>query len=245
VRILIVDDEPLARARLKALVTELGAGEVVGEAGNGRAALDAVAASAPQAILLDIRMPGMDGLEVARHLAGLERPPAVIFTTAYDDHALAAFEANAVDYLLKPIRRERLSAALAKARSLTRAQLAEVVATDGAGGGVRTHVSATLQGNLKLVPVEEVRYFRAEHKYVTARYPEGELVLDEALTALEEEFAGVFLRVHRAALVAVAHVRGLERDTEGRHCVRLDGVAETVEVSRRLLPQVRRALRGS
>jgi two-component system response regulator AlgR len=244
VKILVVDDEPPARARLKALVTELDAGEIVGEAANGRAALDAVAATAADVVLLDIRMPGMDGLEVAHHLAGLERPPAVIFTTAYDDHALAAFEANAVDYLLKPIRRERLSAALAKARSLTRAQLAEVAVTDGPDGGARTHVSATLHGNLKLVPVEAVRYFRAEHKYVTARYPEGELVLDEPLSALEEEFAGGFLRVHRGALVAVDHVRGLERDAEGRHCVRLDGVPEVVEVSRRLLPQVRRALRG-
>ena len=243
-KILIVDDEPPARARLKALLAELGAGPVVGEAAHGAAALDAVAATGADLVLLDIRMPGMDGLEAAHHLAGLEHPPAVIFTTAYDDHALAAFDANAVDYLLKPIRRERLEAALAKASGLTRAQAAGLAAAAD-GGAARTHVSATLHGNLKLVPVDEVRYFRAEHKYVTARHPDGELVLDESLSALEEEFAGRFLRVHRNALVALPHVRALERDAAGQHCVALDAIPETVEVSRRMLPQVRKALRRS
>ncbi len=238
-----MDDEPPARARLKGLLGEIGAGTVVGEAGHGAAALHAVSATGADVVLLDIRMPGMDGLEAARHLARLERPPAVIFTTAYDAHALAAFEANAVDYLLKPIRRERLEAALAKARSLTRAQIAELASTVSPGSA-RTHVSATLHGNLKLVPVDEVRFFRAEHKYVTARHPDGELVLDEALSALEKEFAGRFLRVHRNALVAVAHVRGLDRDSQGRYCVRLDAVDETVEVSRRMLSQVRKSLRS-
>lgn len=242
-RVLVVDDEPLARARLCSLIEEIPETEVVGEAGNGRDAVERAGALAPDVVLLDIRMPGMDGLEAARHLARLERPPAVIFTTAYDAHALAAFEANAVDYLLKPIRRERLEAALAKARSLTRAQIAELASTVSPGSA-RTHVSATLHGNLKLVPVDEVRFFRAEHKYVTARHPDGELVLDEALSALEKEFAGRFLRVHRNALVAVAHVRGLDRDSQGRYCVRLDAVDETVEVSRRMLSQVRKSLRS-
>ena len=241
-KILVVDDEPPARARLKSLLAEMEGAQVVGEAGHGAAALDAVTATGAEVVLLDIRMPGMDGLEAAAHLARLEQPPAVIFTTAYDAHALEAFEANAVDYLLKPIRRERLEAALAKAGSLTRAQLRQV-AGEVEPGTSRTHVSATLHGNLKLVPVELVRYFRAEHKYVTARHPEGELVLDEALSALEEEFAGRFLRVHRNALVACAHVRGLERDGEGRHCVLFDGIEDRVEVSRRMLAQVRKTLR--
>ena len=167
----------------------------------------------------------------------------MIFTTAYDAHALAAFEANAVDYLLKPIRRERLAAALAKARSLTRVQLSDIAATMP-GSGPRSHVSATLHGNLRLVPVGDVRFFRAEHKYVTARFPDGELVLDESLSALEQEFGTRFLRVHRNALVALDHVRGLERDARGYHCVSFDGVDDKVEVSRRMLAQVRKVLRA-
>lgn len=242
-KILIVDDEPLARTRLKGLIEEAKAGEVVGEAGNGRAALDAVQRTGAEVVLLDIRMPEMDGLEAARHLGKLESPPALVFTTAYDAHALAAFEANAVDYLLKPIRKDRLATALAKAKSLSRAKLLDLASEQGVSQGVRTHVSATLQGNLKLVPVDQVRYFRAEHKYVTARHPEGELVMDEALSALEEEFGARFLRVHRNALVALAHVRGLERDDGGRQCVVFDGLDDRVEVSRRMLATVRKSLR--
>ena len=245
-KILVVDDEPLARARLKALLAEIGVGDLVGEAGNGGDALAAVAALGAEVVLLDIRMPGMDGLETARHLAGMPSPPAVIFTTAYDTHALAAFEASAVDYLLKPIRRERLEAALGKARGLTGVQLRALGGAVAASGetGARTHVSASLHGNLKLVPVDEVRFFRAEHKYVTARHPSGELVLDESLGVLEAEFEDRFLRVHRNALVGLAHVRALERDGQGRPCVRLDGVDEWIEVSRRMLAKVRRVLRA-
>jgi len=245
-RILIVDDEPPARARLAHLIAEGNLGEVVGEAAHGRAALEAAAEHEPDIVLLDIRMPGMDGLEVAHHLAGFEQPPAVIFTTAYDAHALAAFEANAVDYLLKPIRLERLHEAIERARRVTRAQLGEIARPHGARPrAARTHVSATLHGRLRLVPIEEIRYFRAEHKYVTAGYPGGELVIEDSLASLEEEFGARFLRVHRNALVARAHVRGLERTDDGRTVVRLDGVGESIEVSRRLSGTVRRALRGS
>jgi two-component system response regulator AlgR len=245
-KILIVDDEPLARSRLLAMITELAAGEVVGEADNGADALRAVEQASPDIVLLDIRMPGMDGIEVARHLAALPRPPAVIFTTAYDSHALAAIEANAVDYLLKPIRKARLESALDRATSLTRAQLAGLGEVSGEGDGerARTHISATLHGNLQLVPLGAIRFFRAEHKYVTACYPEGQLIIEDSLSALEEEFGERFLRVHRNALVAKAHVRGLERDASGRQYVRLDGVEEPVEVSRRLTAQVRRLLKS-
>jgi two-component system response regulator AlgR len=241
-KILVVDDELPARTRLKALIDELQIGEVVGEAAHGAAAIEMVERVRAEVVLMDIRMPGMDGLEAARHLARMLHPPAVIFTTAYDAHALQAFEANAVDYLLKPIRRERLQAALAKARTLTSAQGADVALAFGPRG-VRTHVSATFNGNLRLVPVAQVCFFRAEHKYVTARFADGELVLDESLSALEDEFEGLFLRVHRNALVAIAHVRALDRDADGRQCVRCEGVPDAVEVSRRMLSQVRKALR--
>jgi two-component system, LytTR family, response regulator AlgR len=250
-KIIIVDDEPLARSRLLAMITELDAGEVVGEADNGHDALRLVEQVTPDIVLLDIRMPGMDGIEVARHLAATLRPPAVIFTTAYDSHALAAIESNAVDYLLKPIRKPRLQAALERATSLTRAQLAglEAVAQEHASGQVhprtRTHISATLHGNLQLLPLGEIRYFRAEHKYVTARHPDGQLIIEDTLSALETEFAERFVRVHRNALVAKAHVRGIERDAEGHQYVRLDGIDDRVEVSRRLAPVIRRLLKSS
>jgi two-component system response regulator AlgR len=245
-KIVIVDDEPLARSRLLAMITELDAGDVIGEADNGADALRLVEQAAPDIVLLDIRMPGMDGIEVARHLAATLRPPAVIFTTAYDSHALAAIEANAVDYLLKPIRKPRLQAALERATTLTRAQLAglEAVEQENESSRARTHISATLHGNLQLLPLGEIRFFRAEHKYVTARYPEGQLIIEDTLSSLETEFSDRFLRVHRNALVAKAHVRGIERDSNGQQFVRLDGIDDLVEVSRRLAPVIRRLLKG-
>ncbi|HSS64752.1 MAG TPA: LytTR family DNA-binding domain-containing protein [Gammaproteobacteria bacterium] len=243
-RLLIVDDEPLARARLCRLVAEMGEGIVAEEAGNGPEALQRVQEDTVDVVLLDIRMPGMDGIEVARHLKHLDRAPAVIFTTAYDSHALQAFEASAVDYLLKPIRRGRLKEALERARTLTVRQIDTLEAGDPGAGKARTHVSASLKGDLKLVPVDDVRFFRAEHKYVIARHLHGELVLDDALSALEEEFAREFIRVHRNALAAFAHVRALEKSEDGGYRLRFDGIADVVEVSRRCLPEVRRALKG-
>jgi len=242
-KVLIVDDEPLARARLSRLVTELEEDFVPEEAGNGPDALRRVQEGAVNVVLLDIRMPGMDGIEVARHLKHLDCAPAVIFTTAYDSHALQAFEASAVDYLLKPIRRRRLKEALERARTLTGRQIDALEFTNPGAGKARTHVSASLKGDLKLVPVADVRFFRAEHKYVVARHADGELVLDEALSALEEEFGQDFMRVHRNALVALAHVRALEKNAEGGYRLRFDGLEEAVEVSRRCLHDVRRALK--
>lgn len=242
-RILIVDDEPLARQRLASLVERADLGDLVGQASNGAEALEASKTEAPDVVLLDIRMPGMDGLEVARHLAGTERPPAVIFTTAYDTHALEAFEAHAVDYLLKPIRQGRLMEALARARQPTRAQLAGLGGSQLSAASARTHISATLQGNLKLMPVREVRYFRAEHKYVSARSAEEELVLDESLSELKQEFGQRFLQVHRNALVALEHVTILERDGSGGQFVCLDGVDQRIQVSRRLAARVKRVLK--
>lgn len=242
-KVLIVDDEPLARARLRRLLAEVADVEIADEAGDGREALDVAGAGRADVVLLDIRMPGMDGIEVARHLKQLERPPAVIFTTAYDAHALAAFEASAVDYLLKPIRGARLAEALARARALSGSQIAALNAAGTAPPKPRTHISASLHGNLRLVPVADVRFFRAEHKYVVARHAAGELVLDEPLTALESEFTGTFMRVHRNALVAADHVRALEKGADGRHRVRLQDVDETLEVSRRCLSRVRTLLK--
>ena len=241
-KILVVDDEPPARQRLCDLVDELELGIVVGEAGNGRDALAKAESELPDLILLDIRMPGMDGLEVARHLANQKDPPAVIFTTAYESHALEAFDSNAVDYLLKPIRKARLSAAVQRAARLTRAQLSGLQDV-GPGAGMRTHVSATLTDRLELVAVEDVRYFKAEHKYVTVGSPSGQLLIEDSLNALEEEFGERFLRIHRNALVARAHVRAMERDADGHNVVRLADVEETLGVSRRMTATVRKVLK--
>jgi len=243
-KLLIADDESLARTRLKGMLEDLGAGEVVGEARDGREALTLIEETDADVVLLDIRMPRMDGLEVARHLSGLERPPAIIFTTAYDSHALAAFQTHAIAYLLKPIRRERLAEALRRARTPTRAQLLELGAAGSIGANARTHFSATLGGRLRLVPIESVRFLRAEQKYVTVRGAEGELVIDEPLSVLEQELGDRFLRVHRNALVGIAHVRSLERVPGGGYEVRFAGIDEGVEVSRRLVGAVRRRLRN-
>lgn len=241
-RIVIVDDEPLARARLAAQVADSGLGEVVAEASNGLDAIRAVESTAPDVVLLDIRMPGMDGVETAQHLARLADPPAVVLTTAYDEHALAAFDANAIDYLLKPIRSSRLQQALEKARVLTAAQAREVgaVATDAG----RTHVSGLVHGNLTIVAIDRVLYFQAGHRYIDVVWADGSMLIEESLRSLESEFSERFVRVHRNALVAIAHVAGLSRDGFGNHLITLQGCDTTLPVSRRLLNQVRARLRS-
>ncbi len=240
-KILIVDDEPLARARLRDLLAEIGGHDVVDEAEDGRQALLKYNEHPPDVVLMDIRMPGMDGLEAARHLSRLERPPAVIFTTAYDDHALAAFEAGAVDYLLKPIRRERLHAALAKSRQLNRVQLERL--HQGAGTPrTRTHLSAHAHGKISLVAVEEIRYLKADQKYITVAYPGGQVLIEESLKSLEQEFGARFLRIHRNALVACAFVTGMEKGVEDNWYIRLRGIEEPIEISRRHVSEVRKKL---
>lgn len=238
-KVLIVDDEAPARARLARLVEGIGGCELVGEAADGKRAVELTAETDPDVLLLDIRMPGMDGLEVARHVADADPPPAVIFTTAFGDHALEAFDAHAADYLVKPIRAERLAAALHGTRRPNRAQLAAVAET----GGPRTQLCARLGGELELVAVTDVFYFLAEHKYVTVRHTRGELLIEESLKALESEFGERFLRVHRNALVAPALVGGLRRE-DGRHRIWFTDIDDSLEVSRRHLPAVRQRLRS-
>jgi two-component system response regulator AlgR len=242
IRVLIVDDEAPARARLRDLIAdcaELVPAEIVGEAANGREALDAVFEAKPDVVLLDIRMPEIDGIETAEHLLKLESPPAVIFTTAYDNYALKAFEVNAIDYLLKPIRAERLAAALEKARALTTARLDALKA---AAGKARTHLAITDRGRIVLVPLADVAYLKAELKYVTVRTLEKEYLIEESLSRLEQEFGGRFARVHRNCLVARDYVTGFKRvqdtDEEGENAgsgwvVTLRGLDETLPVSRR------------
>lgn len=242
-KVLLVDDEPLARERLAALLGDIDGVEIAGMAGDG---LDAVAAAErlrPDLVLLDIRMPRMDGLEAARHIGELEAAPAVVFCTAYDDHALAAFEANAVDYLLKPIRGERLRGALERARRFSAGTLAAVAAAD-APRRARSHLCARVRGSLVLVPVADIDYLLAEDKYVVVHHGGGEVLIEEPLKALETEFAERFVRIHRNCLVALDKLGGLVRQADGRVFAKLDRVDTTLEVSRRNLPALRKTVRS-
>jgi two-component system response regulator AlgR len=242
VKCLVVDDEALARERLARLLVELPGWELCGEAGSGAEALRQAELLQPDLVLMDIRMPGMDGLEAARHLAGFDRPPAVVFTTAYGDHALEAFDAHAIDYLLKPIHPERLRQALDKAARLGGIPPQEL--RNAAGSARRTHFCARIRGDLQLVPVDDVVFLQADNKYVTVRSPGQQILIEESLRSLEQELGASFLRIHRNALVAVHAVRGLEKDPGGHCRVLLEGVEERLEVSRRLLPEVRRRIKS-
>jgi two-component system, LytTR family, response regulator AlgR len=237
-RILIVDDEPLARLRLRHLVADLGGHEVVGEASDGAAALDAVNEHSPQVVLIDVRMPGMDGLKAAAAMRTLPARPVVVFVTAYDGHAVAAFEAEATDYLLKPVRRERLAEALERAER----QWALRSSPAPIEGGER-YLSSVVRGTVRRVPLSEVRVLQAEHKYVTVLWPGGELIIEISLKALETEHADLLLRIHRNTLVGIRHVESLSRDLEGNPLVHVRDHPAPLPVSRRLVADVKRRLR--
>ncbi len=237
-KILIVDDEPLARARLLDLLEDIGGHDVVGEAANGREALYKVQTLEPDVVLLDIRMPEINGIEVAMHLTEFKSPPAVIFTTAYGDHALKAFEANAIDYLLKPIRASRLEQALSKVHVPEREQLQKSSGEEEA----RKHICAHHRGGLKLIPIEEIIYFQADSKYVSVHHTEGEVLIDEPLKSLEQELADRFTRIHRSTLVANSFIESLRKNSDGQHLLTLRGVEQDFEVSRRQLPSVRKII---
>lgn len=241
-KLLLVDDEPLARERMRLLLDEIGGVEVVGEAANGREMLESAARLQPDLVVLDIQMPVMDGLEAARHLGAFEAPPGVLFCTAYEEHALAAFEANAVDYVVKPVRVERLRAALAKARRWTGAQ-ARGVEQAQALGRVRTHLCARVRGSLVLVPVGDIRCLLAEDKYVAVHHDKGEVLIEESLKSIEDEFGPRFVRIHRNCLVARDRLGGLVRTPDGRLFAKVDGVEAELEVSRRNLPALRKLVK--
>ena len=243
-RVLIVDDEKLARDRLRELLNEIGGHTVVGEAMNGNEAVERTTGLNPDVLLMDIRMPGMDGLEAAMHLMGMENPPSVIFTTAYDQHALHAFEVNAVDYLLKPIRKDRLAGAMDKAHKLTLKQLRDINEAQDQPSA-RTHISVHLRGNIRLVPVQEILYFMADSKYVTVRTTMEEHLIEDSLVNLEKEFGEkMFLRIHRNALVATGFIKGIEKSPVGTWQVTLTGLDKKLDVSRRHAASVRRWARA-
>ena len=237
-RVVIVDDEPLARARLRGLLSREADVEVVAEAGDGQAALHACDTHQPDLVMLDIRMPGVDGLEVARQLAKQVSPPLLVFCTAFDAHALTAFETAALDYLVKPVRPERLAEALRRART----RLGVAPAANGERHA-RTQLCAKLGGHLRLISVADIHYLQAEEKYVVVHHANGEDLIEESLKSLEEEFGERFLRIHRNCLIARDALKELRRDADGHAQAILHGVERPLDVSRRCLTDLREAMR--
>ena len=236
-RVMIVDDEAPAHRRLRELLDDCAGVlplTLVGEAANGREALDMLHTVSADLVLTDIEMPELGGLELARHMQKLPQPPVVIFTTAHDEHALQAFEVNAVDYLMKPVRVQRLLAALQK---VPRLKPVSASVLEGLSVSARRFLSVTERSRVVLVPVEEIVYLKAELKYITIRTAQREYLLEESLTKLEEEFGARMVRVHRNCLVARDFIRGFERrvsDEGDAHWeVLLKDVPETLPVSRR------------
>lgn len=238
-RILIVDDEPLARERLKSLIAATGRDTVCGEADSGQAALNLIGECQPDVLLMDIRMPGMDGLEAAQQVAKLQPAPAVIFTTAFDQHALAAFETRAMDYLLKPVGRVRLEEALERVRERLDHGTSDKTQKAGA------HICARGRNKIELIPLEEVIYLRADKKYITVRHLHGEALIEDSLKALEEKHPRQFIRIHRNALVNPAYLSGLERDRNGRLCTTFRNIDDCLEVSRRHSSEIRALVLGN
>lgn len=234
-RILIIDDEIPARNRLRRMLADVPAVHVVGEAATGHEALRMIPLKAPDVLLLDISMPGMDGMMLAQTLQQQDSPPAIIFCTAWSDQAVEAFECDAVDYLVKPVRAERLELALDKARRF----LARVdVGVNG------PFLRSTLGGKVSLLPLAEVICLIAEDKYTTVVHKEGSSVINQTLLELETAHADILVRIHRGALVARKRIRGLEKTPDGHHYLKLEGCEDRPQVSRRNLPTIRKLIRN-
>jgi two-component system, LytTR family, response regulator AlgR len=242
-KLLIVDDEPPARDRLRRLLAEIEDCEVVAEARNGEEALARCGDLRPDVVLLDIRMPGLSGIQIARHIDSLDDPPAVIFTTAYDQYAVEAFETEAVAYLLKPVRKEKLAHALRHAARVSPSRLVKVAESAGIEHK-RDQICARLGEQLRLIPITDIYYFLADQKYVTVRHKGGENLIDESLKALADEFAADFVRIHRNALVAEKQISAVERTESGHYVVRIRDCGEVLEVSRRHATELLRRIRG-
>jgi len=239
--IVIVDDEPLARDRLARMLTDYEGASLVAQAASGTEAMAAVIRCDPDAVLLDIHMPGDNGLVIAEQLLALEDPPAVIFCTAHQQHALQAFAVSAVDYLLKPVRKEKLFAALDKTQTLNKAQRLGLKRKSISNNG-RSHISAKTRGGVELIALDHILFFSADQKYVTVYHRGGETLIDDTLKELEQELGDSFVRIHRNALAAVGMIEALEKSTEGQFELRLAGSELRPVVSRRHVSGLRELL---
>ncbi len=236
--LLVVDDEPLAQKRLQHMLEKLPQISDIYVANNGIQAINLCQEHDMDVVLLDIRMPGIDGLETAQHLTQLEKVPAIIFTTAYGEYALEAFNVHAVDYLLKPVRQEKLEASLARVCQLNSAQI-NAIKSDPAA---RTNIAAKISGNVKLIPVADILFFQADQKYVTVKYLNGETVIEDTLKELQTEFENQFIRVHRNALVAKKYINGIHKNNDGHSFVTLQDCDDMLEISRRHLSTIRKLI---
>ena len=247
-KVLIVDDEKPARDRLAQILEDEPDYDAVGEAGNGPEALELAARLRPDIVLLDIRMPGLEGIETAHHLNAMDPPPAVVFTTAYDEYAIDAFDARAIGYVLKPVRRARLVRALEQASRLAPASLGEAAAAAQLDTQ-RKHVCAHSHGDLKLIPVTEIAAFHADQKYVSVDHDNGRDLIDDSLKSLEAEFGDRFVRIHRSALIAVNRIGRIEKNAEGKSRVVLRGNSQVDDkeliISRRHVAEVKRRLKDA
>jgi len=248
-KILIVDDEQLARERLQRHLNDIAvtadtAYELF-EAKNGLVALEQTQKHNPDVVLLDIRMPGMDGIETANQLSQLETPPAVIFVTAYDEYALDAFDANAIGYLLKPVRKEKLKKALASANKLNRVQLQALQTENNSENETQEelHLSVRIHSGVRQIDLEDIFYFQAEHKYVTVKYRDGEVLIEESLKSLENRLSKHFIRIHRNALISKQQLKAIRKDQQGRYLTELKECDEKIEVSRRHVATIRKFLK--
>jgi two-component system response regulator AlgR len=232
-KLLISDDEAPARNRLRRMLANVADLQIVGEAVTGLEVLELIPINKPNVLLLDISMPGLDGMTLAQMLQKQASPPAIIFCTAWSDQAVEAFACDAVDYLVKPVRQERLEAALDKARRF-------LDKSDAASG---IFLRSTLGGKVQLLPLNEVICLYSEDKYTMVVHQGGKLLIDRSLLELEKDYANILLRVHRAALVAKNRIRGLDKTHDGQHHLLLEGSEERPTVSRRNLPAVRRLIR--
>ncbi len=242
--ILICDDEPLAVERLSRLVTQLGH-HVVATAQHGYEAIDLVQQCEPDVVLLDIKMPEMDGLTCAQHLSALNPMPAVVFCTAYDEHALAAIQSQAQGYLLKPIAKLELEIVLDNLTKLTQAQVSNIEQKENMDEKhQRQQIAAKTYRGLELIPTENIYYFLADQKYVTVRHKNGSVLIDETLKDLEQEFSNKFIRIHRNALISLDYLDGLELVASGQYQVRCRELGEKLAVSRRHLPMLRERMQN-
>ena len=242
IKVLIADDEAPARSRLRHMVGDIADLEVVGEAENGHEVLQLCTELAPDIVLLDIRMPDMDGIEAARHLDMLENGPAVVFTTAFDHYAVDAFDAHAIGYLLKPVRQERLMRAIEHASRFTRSQLG-TLARDPNNPSKRTNICVRRASGLQLIPIDEILYFQADQKYVTVRHLHGEDLIDDPLKNLEEEFSEDFVRIHRNALIALDYLDRMDKNADGQYSIWLKHSDTPLTVSRRHVTTVKACLK--
>ncbi len=243
-KVLIVDDEPLARERTRYLLGRLeGFMALECDTGSGREALQLCNQYQPDIVLMDIRMPGMGGIEAATYMSQLETPPAIIFCTAYDSHALEAFEAQAVGYLLKPIRLDDLKTALVRARKVNKLQLASLDKSLTHSESIG-HIAAKTMRGIELIPLQDILYFMADSKYVTVHHKKGEVLIDDPLKTLEEKHRDRFVRIHRNALVCREAIESLSRDDKGHSFIHLRGVEHPLSISRRHVPFIKKIMQS-